>query len=475
MLTVHVFTFIWLSNTSAALFTAFYLYVEWTLRISLHSNFPGFNFGRPAVHPYMYMQYPGFVFPHGPVYPVDHRRGFEPRHHTPPWSDAPHRQHYPQPCRETACSEAQTDPSDAVNKLIECLDKIRELDSGVASQSSGIFSPAEEKKSEEEGEALPVGPDASGLESLNATYSTSTMAVYDVESSQRSPDPLSWSGGLEEDLPLDSSSVHEECSEQPAEVTDTQTSTSVTDPKELLRPASSPPEQPDAERDDEDPNGEGQEAQEAPQDFQVLKLPFESVLATEDPAAGHLYSYLSVRSTHERMSVLSPSLDELSSREEMFSTDLDDADIYPKRVYAGRRLVEIVSRSPPEVEEVWLRGSKRYVCACCGKNLAKVACRAKGHKVCWDEGGDSDEDSQYGPDCEQPVRVVIRKHVVPRKSLSRIVTKPVYKRSQYKDPADPAAPEEGPALKPSEDNPEASDDLQRGTCQGLSSWGPRVT
>lgn len=428
----------------------------------------------------MYMQYPGFVYPHGPVYPVDHRRGFEPRHHTPPWSDAPRRQHYPPPCRETACSEAQTDPSDAVNKLIECLDKIRELDSGVASQSSGIFSPAEEKKSEEEGEALLLGPEASCLESLNVTCSTSTMAVYDAESSQRSPDPLSWSGGLEEDLPLDSSSVHEECSEQPAEVTDTQTSTPVTDPsvpKELsgpAKPASSQPEQPDAERDDKDPKGEQQEAH---QDFQILKLPFESVLPAEDPAGGHLYSYLSVRSTHERMSVLSPSLDELSSREEMFSTDLDDADIYPRRVYAGRRLVEIASRSPraaDEVEEVWLQGSKRYVCACCGKNLAKVTCRGKGHKVRWDEGGDSDEDSQYGPDCERPVRVVIRKHAAPRKShpvLSRVVTKPVYKRSQYKEPADPAAPEEGPALKleVSEDNPEASDELQRGTCQGRAS------
>lgn len=388
----------------------------------------------------------------------------------------PRRQHYPQPCREMACSEAQTDPSDAVNKLIECLDNVRELDSGVASQSSGIFSPAEEKKSEEEGEAVPLVPDASCLESLSVTYSNSTMAVYDADSSQRT-DPLSWSGALEEDMPLDSSSVHEDCSEKPVEVTDTQSSTSVTDPsvpRELLRPASSQPEQPDAECDDKDPKTE---RQEAGQDFQILKLPFESLLTTEDPAAGHLYSYLSTRSTHERMSVLSPSLDELSSREEMFSTDLDDADLYPKRVYAGRRLVEIVSRSPraaEEVEEVWLQGSKRYVCACCGKNLTKVACRGKGHKICWDEGGDSDEDSQYGPDCEQPVRVVIRKHVVPRKSHSvpsRIVTKPVYKRSQYKDAADPAAPEQGLALKleASEENPEASNDLQRGPCPGTSS------
>lgn len=345
----------------------------------------------------------------------------------------------------------------------------------MASQASGSFSPAEEKKSEEEGEALPLVPDASCLESL----STSTMAVYDAESSQRSPGPLSWSGGLDEDLPLDSSSVHEERSEQTVEVTDTQTSSSVTNPsvpEELLGPAgsaSTQPGRPEAECGDKDPKTEHQEAHE---DFQILKLPFESILTSEDPASSHLYSYLSRRSTQERMSVLSPSLDELSSREEMFSTDLDD-DLYPKRVYAGRRLVEMVSRSPrapEEVEEVWLQGSKRYVCACCGKNLAKVACRAKGHKICWDDGGDSDEDSQYGPDREQPVRVVIRKQAVPRKShpvLSRIGTKLVYKRSPYKDPAGPAPPEEGPVLKleASEENPEASSDLQRGTCPGTSS------
>lgn len=349
------------------------LEVEVILKLSLPFCVPGFNFGRPAVHPYVYMPYPGFVFPHGPVYPVDHRRAFEPRHHSPPWSEAPRRQHYPQPCREMACSEAQTDPSDAVNKLIECLDNIRELDSGVASQSSGILSPAEEKRSEEEAEALPLVPGARRLEPLSVTYSNSTMAAYDAGSSQRSPDPLSWPGGLEEDLPLDSSSLHEERPEQPAAVADTQTSTSATDPsvpKELPRPACS---QPDAERHDQDPETEGQESE---RDFQILKLPFRSLLASEEPASSHLCSYLSTRSTQERMSVLSPSLDELSSREDMFSTDLDDADVYPKRVYAGRRLVEIVSRSPrgaEEVEEVWLQGSKRYVCACCGKSLTKVA------------------------------------------------------------------------------------------------------
>lgn len=440
---------------------------------------------------------------------------FEPRFHAPPWSDVPRQHSYPQPYgrRETACSEAQTDPSDAITKLIECLDKIRgaerELDSGVASQSSGIFSPGEEKKSEEQGDHLPSVPDGSHLESSAVTYD-STMAVYDAESSQRSLDSLSpqgcWSGGLEEELPLDSSSVHEECSkvEQPAaddrflplekaEVPDIQSDTSVTSPsshkcdtEELLRrdPAPFPfaSNQP-AQRDARSGNKVSKtEHQTADQTYQILKLPFGSVLTPGDAGADHPssptapYYYLSMHTTHERMSVLSPSLDELSSRDEMFSTDLDDADLFPKHVYAGRRLAEAVSGSPraaEEVEEVWLQGSERFMCACCGKSLAKAAgSRTKVHKVYRDEGGDSEEDGRYGRGCEQPVRVAVRKHSLPRKPHSvplRHAAKPWYKRGQYKDPADPGTQEEGRDLKQEAadgETGEMSGGLQCRTCQG---------
>ena len=185
----------------------------------------GFNFGRPCMHPYPYMPYPGFVLPHAPVYPMDYRRMFEPRFHAPAWGDGP-RQPQQQPNqqpyrrREMACSEAQTDPSDAITKLIECLDKIRatELDSGVASQSFGMFSLGEEMKSQAQGHAAASASPDSCLESPAVTPSDSTTAVYDSESSQVIVDPLSprgcWSGGLEEEEeeepPLDSSSVHEE-------------------------------------------------------------------------------------------------------------------------------------------------------------------------------------------------------------------------------------------------------------------------
>ncbi|XP_040921605.1 bucky ball-like [Toxotes jaculatrix] len=484
----------------------YYLYQHWQLNNPYsHYGLPGgFNFGRPCIHPFQYMQYPGFVFPHAPVYPTDYRRMFEPRFHAPTWSDMPRQQHHPQPHgrREMACSEAQTDPSDAITKLIECLDKIRanemqgaerELDSGVASQSSGMFSPGEEKKSEEQGHALPSVPDDSHLECPAVTFCDSTTAVYDGESSQRSLDALSpqgcWSGGLEEELPIDSSSVHEDCPEleQPAgdehflplrkeEVTDFQSDILVTDPsvprcdaEELqkstssLTPSSSQPVLKEARSSDkvlqaEHQTGSFDEAKSDPS-YQILKLPFESALTPgaagachlSSPAAPYYYNYLSMQTTHERMSVLSPSLDELSSRDEMFSTDLDEVDLFPKHVYTGRRLAEVIGASPQaaeEVEEVWLPGSKRFVCACCGKSLAKGAGRSKvtSSKIYRDEAGDSEEESRYGRGCEQPVRVVVRKHSAPRKPHSvplRHATKSWYKRGQYKDPSGPFDQEEG--------------------------------
>lgn len=450
------------------------------------------------MHPYQYMQYPGFVFPHAPIYPMDYRRMFEPRFHAPSWNDVPRHQHYSQPHgrRETACSEAQTDPSDAITKLIECLDKIRatelqgadrELDSGVASQSSGMFSSGEEKRSEEQGHILPSAPDDGHVESPAVTFSDSTTAVYDGESSHRSLDVLSpsgcWPAGLEEELPLDSSSAHEECPEreQPAEdehllplekaeAADIQSDISAADagvprcdPEEPLKKVEHPVLQSSSFSSSQPALKEAKtssktEHPKADPSDQIPKLPFGSVLTPGKAAAGSLscpaapyyYNYLSMQSTHERMSVLSPSLDELSSRDEMFSTDLDDADLFPKHVYAGRRLAEVVSGSPKaaeDVEKVWLQGSKRFICACCGKNLPKEAGRSKVHssKMYRDEAGDSEEDSRYGRGCEQPVRVVVRKHSAPRRPHSvplRHAAKPWYKRGQYKEPSDPVNQED---------------------------------
>lgn len=437
------------------------------------------------------MQYPGFVFPHAPIYPMDYRRMFEPRFPPPTWSDGPRQQHHlqPQGRREMACSEVQTDPSDAITKLIECLDKIRaselqgaerELDSGVASQSSGMFCPEDEKKSEEQCAA----PDESHLDSAAVTFVNSITAEYDGETSQRSLDALNsqecWSGGLDEELPLDCSSVHEDCSELkqaagdkhlPLEkevVTGIQSDSLVTDQlvprgdaEELLKqtpplaPSFSFSKSSDKLSKTEPQTGSLNESKSNPS-YQILKLPFDSVLtpgagSLSSPAGPYCYNYLSMQTTHERMSVLSPSLDELSSRDEMFSTDLEDVDLFPKHVYTGRRLAEVAGDTPQaaeEVEEVWLPGSKRVLCTCCGKSLSKGTSRSKVHssKMYREEAGDSEEESRYGRGCEQPVRVIVRKHPAPRKPHSvpvRHATKSWYKRGQYKDPSDLVDQEEG--------------------------------
>lgn len=422
----------------------------------------------------------------------------------------PRQQQYPPSHgrREMACSEVQTDPSDAITKLIECLDKIRtnelqgaerELDSGVASQSSGLFSPGEEKKSEEQSatQLPPVLPDDSHVDSPAVAFSDSTTAVYDGESSQRSLDALSphvcWSGGLEEEeeeeLPLDSSSIHEECPDveqlakvehflpqEKAEIADIQSDISVTDQSvrncdaaELVTQldpnitstlpscSSSQPALKDAKGGFKVSQTERQRASfdEADPSYQILKLPFESVFTSgggagrlSSPAAPYYYNYLSMQTTHERMSVLSPSLDELSSRDEMFSTDLEDVDLFPKHVYTGRRLAEVVGEQAAEVEEVWQPGSKKFLCACCGKSVGKGGVRSKVHssKMYRDDAADSEEESRYGRGCEQPVRVVVRKHSAPRKTHSvppRHAGKPWYKRGHYKDPTDPIDQKEG--------------------------------
>lgn len=461
---------------------------------------------------------------------------FEPRFQAPTWNDMPRQQqHHPQAHarRETACSEVQTDPSDAITKLIECLDKIRanelqgperELDSGVASQSSGLFSPGEEKKSEEQSAALlPATPDDGHMDSAAMTFSDSTTAVYDAESSHRSLDVLSphlgWSGGLEEDLPLDSSSVHEErldvdqpaaeeniFPEEKAEVTNIQPDVFVTDqsvhpvdaeelakqmdpdlPAPLTPSLSSPPAVQDAKSGFDVSQTASHDG--ADPSHQILKLPFDSVFTSgvsgagrlSSPAAPYYYNYLSLQTTHERMSVLSPSLDELSSRDEMFSTDMEDVDLFPKHVYAGRRLAEVVGeQAAEEAEDVWLPGSKRFLCACCGKSLSKGGSRGKVHnsKMYRDDAADSEEDGRYGRGCEQPVRVVVRKHAAPRKTHPaplRHAAKPWYKRGQYKDPSDLVDQEEGRDLckqdtADGEIGEMTSSELQCRTCQGKTSF-----
>lgn len=108
--------------------------------------------------PYSYLQYPGYVVPHAAVHPVDYRRIYE--RNFPPATMAaaydfgfrPHQHSSVE--KETTCAGAQTEPCDALNKLIECLDRLRagdESHSRTESQTSGSLSPlAKEEKSGDE-------------------------------------------------------------------------------------------------------------------------------------------------------------------------------------------------------------------------------------------------------------------------------------------------------------------------------------
>ncbi|XP_024261099.2 bucky ball isoform X2 [Oncorhynchus tshawytscha] len=481
-----------------------------------HYTLPGsgsYPFGRPSSYmsPYPYMQYPGqYIVPH--IHPVDYRCMYDPpRFHPPPVHDPMFRhqqqqqQHYSaQAQREVACSEAQTQSSDALNKLQtnEKQGSEKELDSGVVSQASGIFS-SENKEGKRE-----VGGDRHS--SRGASYA----AVYDGDSSRSLGDlglQEGWAVDSDEEPPLDSSSVQEEdiqdtrhhaadeclhsCSSenlcllsaisqsddsprpedpdnQAEEGSANPDSTSSTEA--LLRPRShcsnllSPQSLPSPLASDWqalEHMKHGGETFDVPDgslceldvdlSYQILCLPFDKVftesalqkdvstsssvaLRCEDLQASlspslatssttpvrHHHYYCQPQTAHERLSVLCSSLDELSSRDEMFSTDLEDVDALPGcSVYARGRFSADLGEAG--VKEVCPQ-SKKLMCVCCGASLLKgggVSSRVKVHhspRVY--AAGDSDEvveQEQRGSirTCERthPSRVVVKKHPVHKK------------------------------------------------------------
>uniref|UniRef100_A0A4W5L4G3 Bucky ball n=1 Tax=Hucho hucho TaxID=62062 RepID=A0A4W5L4G3_9TELE len=512
-----------------------------------HYGLPGsgvYPFGRPS--PYMsaypYMQYPGgYVVPHAPhMHPVDYRRMYEPPHfHLPPMHDPMFRQqqhHH----REVVCSEAQTDPSDALNKLIECLDKLRanemqgsekELDSGVVSQSSGIFSPDGERKSCEvvvggdihSGHGASCGKlEGSQLQSsfpMGRLFSVgdSTAAVYDGESS-RSLGGLGqegWAVDSDEDPPLDSSSIHEEnldlqqhaeeslhrcslenlCLQSAVLQSEDNGTSSTVGPRwqghcsNLLSPQSLPSPLASDWQALEDTKC-GEETFDVPDRKGLSKLDVltagalqkdcsassallcgdlqaslssSRITTTTSPARHHHYYsyYCPPQTAHGRLSVLSPSLDELSSREEMFSTDLEDMDRFPRSsVYAGRRFpAEVEHLGEPGVKEVCPK-SKKLLCACCGSSLLKGgASRVKVHhspRVYADEAADSDEvveqelqSARTRDKSAHPTRVVVQKHSVPKKHQPLHIQqppKPSCKRGQCRESVGPEEQQEEPEM-----------------------------
>ncbi|XP_031652737.1 uncharacterized protein LOC109908845 isoform X3 [Oncorhynchus kisutch] len=542
-----------------------------------HYTLPGsgsYPFGRPSSYmsPYPYMQYPGqYIVPH--IHPVDYRCMYDPpRFHPPPLHDPMFRhqqqqQHYSaqaqrevacseaqaqrevacseaQAQREVACSEAQTQSSDALNKLQtnEKQGSEKELDSGVVSQASGIFSSENKERKRE------VGGDRHS--SRGASYA----AVYDGDSSRSLGDlglQEGWAVDSDEEPPLDSSSVQEEDIQDTRhhaadESLHSHSSENLCLLSAISQSDDSPrPEDPDNQAEEGSANPDSTSSTEAllrprshcsnllsPQSlpsplasdwkalehmkhggetfdvpdgslceldvdlsYQILCLPFDKVftasalqkdvstsssvaLRCEDLQASlssslatssttpvrHHHYYCQPQTAHERLSVLCSSLDELSSRDEMFSTDLEDVDAFPGcSVYARGRFSADLGEA--EVKEVCPQ-SKKLMCVCCGSSLLKgggVSSRVKvHHSPGVYAAGDSDEvveQEQRGSvrTCERthPSRVVVKKHPVHKKHQPlplhiRHAPKHSCKRGQWREAIGPEEQEPETVLVGSE-------------------------
>ncbi|KAI5619681.1 bucky ball [Silurus asotus] len=376
----------------------FYTY-QWHMNqpYSQH-GFPGsaFHFGRPYMLPYSYLQYPGYILPHTAMHPVDYRRIHERHFQHAPGCEATLRQyqHGQMVPRETTCVGAQTDPSEALNKLMECLDQLRASDS---SQTSGSLSPLTKEQMCEEESGSMGKKVTSNSNMAEDDRDTTCSRVEHVTQEEES----SLASGNEEKNEV----VYQDCSESHSDsqsANEKNPNEKVQDEKEMewkgcliSRPSSqSSPACSSSTRKAED-----QSAIQKAQDISccILHLPFEKVLSSgvygasiSSPSLGSPlnYTYRPPQLAHERVSVLSPSLDELSSHDELISTDIDDIDLFPTRIYTRGKLAEVASRRCHS-SDLCLLYPKRLTCTTCGSHTFKELNRAK---TChYDDVEDSDE------------------------------------------------------------------------------------
>ncbi|XP_018589481.1 uncharacterized protein LOC108923304 [Scleropages formosus] len=140
------------------------------------------------------------------------------------------------------------------------------------------------------------------------------------------------------------------------------------------------------------------------------------------------YSYYP-QASQERQSVLSPSLEELSSRDELFSTDLEDIDLISGHVYAGGgRWVTSTTRDPLCSEGDGLCSSSQEacckyqekMCSVCSSHSSKMAWRRPTHGLgsCDCAEGESDAETEEAGEMLQSVckhcKTVVGKHKVQR-------------------------------------------------------------
>lgn len=430
------------------------------------------------------MQYPGYVVPHAPMQPVDYRR-INPHFPSVASYDLRVRHHFQHAGmhRETACSEVQTDPSDSVNKLIDKIEslKVCEQKAGdkvanmVVSSTPDVIQ-GEKLTSLNEGSKLELASQEGKEEPVNQvrppTYSDS---AYDAESSQGRLDECVFS----DVLPLDSSSVHEEeyveedghqqslpdemsCQNEMSPTSATGnvfcsgviSTTGATENHDVEIPDLRGDGASDFEQNiSSDVAAAAEPLIKLSEDFdlpyQILRLPcnkattglslereIDPLVYFESPSTllpaqnymssiGGAYSYSYYpQVAQERQSVLSPSIDELSSRDEMFSTDVEDLELVSGHVYVGGGRLAETSEPPVRSRKELLSAEKpcfvcQKTCACCGSSLQDEGGMCKMQELCSHPERDlandvSDQDCEYDiegevrSNCESP-RVSKRK------------------------------------------------------------------
>ncbi|GAA6099685.1 bucky ball isoform X1 [Tachysurus ichikawai] len=391
---------------------------------------PAFPFGRPYMPPYQFMQHPGYVVPHAPMQPTDYRRA-APLFPSVASYDLRFRQHFQQMSvhRETTSSEAQTEPGDPVSKLMDCLEGLQACEkSGAVKEPNAMFSSSPALVSfSHEVDKMNYGDKELNMASAShinkADYdlmehmTLCDSAVYDAESSK---------GRLEECvlsdvLPLDSSSIRDESqsqdqdykrgdSERPCFHRERTGTNHTSDGSCLAEVQDSGAHVSDCSGTSDLFEGkasiQNEKVENLPPDavevtkpflqmtadfnlpYQILHLPCNKTttgLLLQKEVDPLLYVDTTFGSPYPhsfyppvvpaRQSVLSPSLDELSSRDEMFSTDIED-DLTSGQAYVdGGKLEETsAARSHSEMDpadeacSLWAK-----TCACCGASIPDIS------------------------------------------------------------------------------------------------------
>ncbi|XP_062860083.1 bucky ball-like [Trichomycterus rosablanca] len=395
-----------------------------------HHNFPGygFHYGRPYMVPYSYLQYPGYVMPHA-MHPVDYRRIYERNFPHSATCEVTLRQQQQQQGnvtqKETTCAGAQTEPCDALNKLIECLDQLHAADS---SQTSGSVSPMT-------GDAKYVGETLERKPDSEEESSSSPVEHFIQEENQCLCEEMGKDEVHHHDCHSDSSRIQSSSGIGQGRQDDLIQDREGADTDEGMewngynasRPSShsSPARCSSRRRENQDLKNVQQRDVSDDHSCCILHLPFEKVLSSS--VLGHSvtssslgsplsYTYHPPKLAHERLSVLSPSLDELSSHDEVLSTDLDEIDLFPTRIYTRGKLSEVASRKGHASELCFLYPN-RLTCTTCGSHSFRELNRSKTYryKDFKDSGKVEGGSCEMGRTCEHCLQSVPSKSHVTKK------------------------------------------------------------